>query len=257
MIDKTEDIQINGADLIKMLNSCENPVLLCRMGLLNLAHQRRENAKKDLLERLIRCINDHFFEIRPVINDILCSWAEALKREYDIVIDVTASTKSRLLVHAKNDTTSLLFEIGTIIHPILGFPIIPGSSMKGALRSYLSGIKYENVEEILGGPSTSSSKIVITDAYPVDAGKKKLMEPDVITPIYKDPREHKASPVPIIYPVVAKGVKFRFFVALKEPKGSLREEVRKWVSEVIDEGIGGKTTVGYGILGIESLGGVI
>ena len=255
MTDEMKNIQIYGIDLMKILNSCENPALLCRIGLLNLAHQRREDAKKDLLERLIKCVNNQFIEIKPLIRNILSSWAEALEQEYNIVIDVTASTKSRLLVHAKNDTTSLLFEIGTIIHPILGFPFIPGSSMKGALRSYLTSIKYKDIEELLGDPS-KSSKIVITDAYPVDTEKKGIMEPDVITPIYRDPREHRASPVPIIYPVVAKGVKFRFFIALKEPRKNLEEEVRKWVSEVMDEGIGGKTTVGYGILGIESIGGV-
>jgi CRISPR-associated protein Cmr6 len=252
-----DEMKLYGIDLKEMLNSCENPILLCRIGLINLAGSQQKEGKKDLLERLIRCVNENFAEVKPLVDSILSSWAEALKQEYGTVIDVIVSTKSRLIVHAKNDSTSLIFEIGTILHPVLGFPFIPGSSIKGSLRSYLTGIKYENVEELLGGASTSISKVLVTDAYPVDAGKKGLLEPDVITPIYKDPREHRASPVPIIYPVVAKGVKFRFFVAIKDKEKDLPKEVGKWVSEVINEGIGGKTTVGYGILGIESAGGVI
>lgn len=251
-------MKLYGYELDKLLSECKSPVTLCRLGVIKLT-QKRDEAKRALLKDLVKKVNNLYPEVLPLIKSFLDSLESALKQHYEermggAVYKVRARTLSRLIVHSKNDTSALLFEYGTLLHPIFGVPYIPASSLKGALRSYLESIispdlPPSSIEEIFGSTS-NSALIVFTDGYPTKEGEKgRVLEPEVTTPIYRESaREDKASPVPVIYPAVARGVEFTFLVAVKKEAVKYFDKIKGSVTTMLFEGVGAKTTLGYGML---------
>lgn len=193
-----------------------------------------------------------------IANMLLNAARDALSRREYLVYDVQCKTSTRLLIGLATQFGKPAFDIGLSFHPVLGIPYIPASSIKGSIHSYvnLSGLKCsalgDETEQVLFGSTLEVGHVIVTDAYPVSYAKL-LLEAEVITPIYseakKEIKEHEASPVPIIYPCIAKGVTFRFIIALDRKKiGECAKEVLKWIESVLKEGIGAKTMLGYGIM---------
>ena len=257
-------VKVYGYDVDELINQCNDPISLCRLAVLKLTDTKeKDEAKRRLLERLIQKINEVnqgvYRRVSPIIQSILNELEEALRQHYGSrlggdVFRIKAYTKSRMIVHSKNDTSALIFEYGTALHPILGVPYIPASSLKGVLRSYLESflltdLKIDSIDEILGGRE-QSSQIVVTDGYPTRGDEKgKILEPEVTTPIYQQSiRENEARPVPVIYPVIAKNVEFTFLVAAKKEALKYFDMVKGWIITAIGEGVGAKTMLGYGLL---------
>ena len=132
-------------------------------------------------------------------------------------------------------------ELGVVLHPVWLVPYIPGSSVKGALRSLLYSLLVEHLGErgveesdarrsaercvaaFFGRSSDNAlagvGGVVAYDAYPVRPGVRGLLViGDVVTPHYGGDRvvemEHQAEPRPAQGVSVAEGTVFRFLVGV-------------------------------------------
>ncbi len=145
-------------------------------------------------------------------------------------------------------------ENGFAWHPTLGTPYLPGSSIKGLVRSWArEGAEPrpdpDAVGRLLGAPG-SAGGICFLDAVPVAPVR---LEADVMTPHYagwseSDPPGDWCSPNPIPFLVAARGIPFLFGVV---PCGDLRAQdldtVIGWLRDALTwSGAGAKTAVGYG-----------
>lgn len=169
-----------------------------------------------------------------------------------LLVDV--ETLDRLLAHARSPFMPL--EIGLAWHPYLNLPYIPASSLKGALRSYMERSGRRScglgVEELLG-TKESVSRLVFFDALPVGC-RRALIEADVLTPHYPEVQgvidEARVKPNPIVFPVVAGGVRFRFVIGVRDVDPStlacLINELSGLLGEAFEYGLGAKTSIGYG-----------
>lgn len=211
--------------------------------------KRYQEMKRSLLEELVRDSQTSSAGTATITSRMLDEVRRALVANRYMSYDVTAKNVTRLLVHTESPFGSLAFEMGLEFHPIFNVPYIPGSSIKGAIRAYVEVnklVKPAEVAEIFGEAGEEMGKLVVTDAFPVKSGRV-LLEPEVTTPIYKDSvKEHETSPTPLIYPVIARGVTFRFIVAMKDLSEEQRRAVGNWITEALREGLGAKTMLGYG-----------
>lgn len=177
---------------------------------------------------------------------------------------------------------------------VTGMPYLPGSSLKGILRSVFPGRYKENVSNSSASGSTLAKELeaylrdiahdpdldvyqleeeifdngdVFVGAYPDlrDDKNKSLFEMDYITP--HDKGRFK-EPVPISIMRVRPGVAFRFAFLLRDPDESSTsgsevsgtgytadKKLEMFRQILLDMGIGAKTNVGYGKLS-ESLPGI-
>ncbi|MEM4424124.1 type III-B CRISPR module RAMP protein Cmr6 [Pyrobaculum sp.] len=164
-----------------------------------------------------------------------------------------AEVETRLTIHVKSPYIPL--EIGISWHPLLNLPYIPATSLKGAARAYaeVNNIRpCGKAPEELFGKAGGAGLVELTDAYPVKC-RDKLIEPDIINPHYREVEgaigEADASPTPLLFPAVARGVVFRFFVAPRaEADGKCLTDVLDVIRGALAEGIGAKTRLGYGVL---------
>ncbi len=169
--------------------------------------------------------------------------------------------KSRLSIHTRSPILPL--DISLAWDPILDLPYIPASSIKGVVRSYFKNkeIKIDNlgVDNLLGEGEEKGhvGYVIFLDAYPVDC-ESTLLEPDVITPHYKEAMdETSVRPTPIVFPTIAPGTKICFPIAINTKQNkrlgnmSIVNKLIKSIAEALEEGIGAKTSLGYGRIKIE------
>lgn len=175
------------------------------------------------------------------------------------------------------------------LHHIWGFPFIPGSSVKGVVRSYImQSLFMENADDdkaekralqdagfrqmfgvsdmIDGKQRDRIGSVAFYDAIPVRAPKLCV---DIMNPHYqpyfsegKPPADYH-SPVPIFFLTIDRSNVFQFCLGATDqkplPESSklcTREGpqtplvlARHWLTEALRNiGIGGKTSVGYGLM---------
>lgn len=171
------------------------------------------------------------------------------------------------------------FKIGFYFDHTTGMPVIPGSSVKGVLRSAfpIRGNKYsderknyikELLKEIIGTEKAKvidvevleleifegvkdkdrylpmSERDIFFDAFPVDLESDGLLSEDFITPHGDNPLK---NPIPLKFLKVSPGVTFQFDFDLKDGKILTGLEKRQLFRKILlDFGIGAKTNVGYG-----------
>ena len=236
-----------------------------------------EGKKRKLLEEIVLMANSSFNHNRDRILEMLEEVKKALLSSGYRVKVVKAKLKSRGLFGASSSFGVIPFEVGLIFDSLLNVPFIPGSSIKGAVRTAyydLSKDKGLNEEEcrqicerIFGGEKSGISLVGFTDAYPVEAGEKGyILYPDVMTPHYKDVKsELDLKLTPIIYLTVAPYTVFQFYVFYKKKQGNRRLKIDPDtdffnISNICAEtpgfldlavlyalgtGIGAKTRIGY------------
>jgi CRISPR-associated protein Cmr6 len=160
-------------------------------------------------------------------------------------------------------------ETGFIWHRTLGIPYLPGSSLKGALRAWLTHWEKgesERIHELFGDTDTSGQgRLIIFDALPVSPVKLDL---DVMNshyaPYYDHLRQRDVlqtnppadyySPNPVFFLTVAPGQVFEFMLAQTPGLGTqedLDEGVILLKEALSTIGVGAKTAVGYGIFDTE------
>ncbi|MCB1157140.1 MAG: type III-B CRISPR module RAMP protein Cmr6 [Leptospiraceae bacterium] len=171
-----------------------------------------------------------------------------------------------------------VLETSVTLHPVYGFPYIPGSAIKGTLRSYIIE-EFFNCDEkkafkdkgfclLFGSPKESQLKehkgiLTFFDAYPTHTPNLSL---DIMNPhfgdYYQDTTNKKPpadyyNPVPVTFPVV-ENTTFQFLVGVDRKYNGVLEEgsffgrlpkilIEQLLIECLqNKGIGAKTSAGYG-----------
>lgn len=148
-------------------------------------------------------------------------------------------------------------ENGLVWHHNLGVPYIPGSSLKGVLRTWLETwmqMEDETIEQVFGkeGSQHQVGSCLFFDVIPINRVKLQV---DVMTPHFqeyynqtKDYPDERSEPVPIPFLTVAPDQRFLFSVSPRNPTCMLdMEKVQTWISDALFTlGLGAKTAVGYG-----------
>jgi CRISPR-associated protein Cmr6 len=154
------------------------------------------------------------------------------------------------------------FQLGFYFDHTTGLPVIPGSSVKGALRSILPGdkdsaelkrAKEEYFMECYSGSRElyeefkacfEDNATRFFDAYPIKTAREnreKIFADDYITSHFSnEPDGMFKEPNPVRFLKIRSGVTFRFQFDADEKLVDLFEAI------LLDRGIGAKTNVGYG-----------
>jgi CRISPR type III-B/RAMP module RAMP protein Cmr6 len=150
----------------------------------------------------------------------------------------------------------------------LGFPVLPGSGLKGVARAYAHLVERRDESDpdflaVFGRVPRSgdahevgqAGALVFFDAYPEPGWRLEL---DVMTPHYpdyysgKEPPTPWQNPTPITFLAVAPGTRYRLAIGLRQgasdPDGRLRQLALGWLRNGLAQlGFGAKTTSGYGV----------
>ncbi|RJQ72323.1 MAG: type III-B CRISPR module RAMP protein Cmr6 [Desulfobacteraceae bacterium] len=152
-------------------------------------------------------------------------------------------------------------ENGFAWHHSLGTPYLPGSSVKGMLRSYLTTWTETARADItrIFGPREDKNNHAVGSAIFLDAlpTQPVTLKADVMTPHYGPYYQHDEttpgdwhSPVPIPFLTVAENSKFLFAVLPRtrsEQDTKDCEAALSWLTEALETtGAGAKTAIGYG-----------
>jgi CRISPR-associated protein Cmr6 len=179
------------------------------------------------------------------------------------VYSFEATTDSRLIIGLGG--TSVI-ETGMTLHPLYGFPYLPGSALKGLARAYAeigADASKDELLEVFGSEDKNphnvtnnrQGKVFFMDGLPTQFPKLEL---DIMNPHYgkyyqgeKDskgypiPPADYLDPVPVTFLAVAAGQKFSFVVYSRNK--DLTGKAKEWLIGGLSElGAGGKTNVGYG-----------
>lgn len=197
---------------------------------------------------------------------------EALRAEGQAATRLRADPEWRLAVGLGNRANA--HEIGLSLHGSYGWPVIPGSSLKGLAAAWAtaSGADEGEVTQILGSPRPSCGQrtaaeaargtVCFLDAIP--AGRPVTVTVDVLTPHVKPyydttAADSRKSPVPPAeyhnpVPVNFLTVSGAFAVDLYGPDKDHVDRAAKWLIEAGNElGAGAKTAAGYGYLKLTQL----
>jgi len=231
---------------------CSNPGLLFDRFTPDLAGTDG-GAKKDALAKVRDC---------PIDGALLMRCVERWRRMVGALNATVfeATTDARLVVGLGRKGP---LEVGFAFHRLYGFPVIPGSALKGIARAYallaegldpdsppvVSVLGHEPVEETPG----QAGDAVFFDALPA---RRPTLELDVMNPHFPDYYREKGrgrptnwqSPVPVPFLTVARAVPFLFAVGTRS--GAAPEVCSRgvaWLRGGLEQlGAGAKTTSGYG-----------
>lgn len=156
-------------------------------------------------------------------------------------------------------------EIGLALHGTYGWPIIPGSALKGLAAAWTrsAGVGQADVARVFGGPRpgvagtpAAQGSVCFLDALPFD--KPVAVEADVMTPHVKPyydsiatasgspvPPAEYHNPVPLMFLTVRGAYAVDLYGANEADLGLAAE----WLAKAGDElGAGAKTAAGYGYM---------
>lgn len=201
------------------------------------------------------------FEKNPLFRAFRDRWEEMLKqfaaRNSKGLHRGKAAPWWRVIVGLGGECT---LETNITVHPLYGFPVIPGSALKGMTRHYVRqeyGESCPGEREVFGTSnekdgSGNAGKVVFFDAIPQSLSQVEI---DIMTPHYQpyytNPEKDKPadwhSPNPISFLVCGK-MEFRFAVWSED--GAVAKQAWQWLTEALqNQGAGAKTAVGYGYFG--------
>lgn len=219
---------------------------------LNKFYNKSYHYKRYIVDR------DTIKKIEKDTNEILSN----LSKNYKI-IQLKAKVADKIVIGIGGQS---VFENDITLHYTYGVPYIPGQAIKGALRNYIYNeyIKGKSKDEsvlensilldILGG-NDKQGKVIFFDAFPIT---EVAVDCDVITAhhnnYYNDenspPRDDdKVNPVKFL---VAKesssaGLKFNIYIAVDKYIGTKSNIIEtRLKNTLMFNGVGGKTSVGYG-----------
>jgi len=149
-------------------------------------------------------------------------------------------------------------ENGFAWHNTLGVPYLPGSSIKGMVRSWAANwidVDGKEIIRIFGSDDSASvGSVVFLDAIPNQPVRLKM---EIMTPHYGpyysefskelEPPADWHSPIPIPFLAVDAGQEFLFGLIPRCDGGKDCRKVDAWLKEALHSiGAGAKTAVGYG-----------
>lgn len=189
-------------------------------------------------------------------------------------IQFVASLEGNLIV---NQAGGILENAGLCLNPFRGFPMIPGSALKGIARqaardewrSQPNGALLQRIARVFGyqgkqdeldkaiaelpnAPAALSGSVSFLAAVPL--GEAKLTE-DICTshhPEYYQGKQQEPFdneiPRPLVFPAVEKGASFLFqILPLRDADEQVMNDAKRWLlAGICDHGVGAKTAAGYG-----------
>ncbi|MGC8656607.1 MAG: type III-B CRISPR module RAMP protein Cmr6 [Thermoplasmata archaeon] len=208
------------------------------------------------------------FSNKPIGSDELIK--ELVSRQKEIIKSMHGhymlfKNTSKFLTGVGNSHPT---EIGFTWHHTLGVPYLPGSSIKGLVRSYCENqnINKEDIKRIFGSMNknneddvqkenneNSVGSVIFLDALPY---KHVKLAGDIMTPHYNDYYQNAETPgdwimpIPIPFLVVEKDQEFLFGIIPRSPKTDKNDIdlAKEWLEKALKTlGAGAKTSVGYGI----------
>ena len=211
----------------------------------------RNQAKKESLDALIKnnqvlsvnCTTSENY-IKEVIKAV-----ESLNIKYIVL-------KLKLESNLLTGWSPLYFidEVPTAWDLILDVPYIPGTTIKGLIRSsFASAIHNSAKEKKIFGDKGEVGGAIFLDAYPVKCEDGILIK-EVMTPHYKKSikTEFDVTPIPIIFAAVKKGTEFKTAILFDdELSEDLILDAAKAVGFALRYGVGRKTTRGYGKFSVD------
>jgi CRISPR-associated protein Cmr6 len=196
----------------------------------------------------------------------LCQILSAYRNRWDRMLDAyraqgytvqrfTLRAASRVVVGLGAES---VLETSIRLHRIYGFPIIPGSALKGLARAYAELVECKNENDPLfakvfgkSPPDAEAGQVIFFDAIPANSASLKL-ELDVMNPHYgpyyqgAQPPADYHNPVPVFFLTIGLGSEFLFAVASQN--ADLATKAKEWLKKALEEmGVGAKTVAGYGL----------
>jgi CRISPR-associated protein Cmr6 len=149
-----------------------------------------------------------------------------------------------------------VLETGITLHRLFGLPIIPGSALKGAAKSYAQLVegRTDDDPELVAvfGTTEQVGSVIFFDAIPLEVPKFQLDIMNLHYPNYyrtqgQNPPADWESPNPVFFLTVTK-TPYRFAIAARSEQGNrLLDLAEKWLKGALaDLGIGAKTSADYG-----------
>jgi CRISPR/Cas system CMR subunit Cmr6 (Cas7 group RAMP superfamily) len=217
------------------------------------------NTRTEILEWLVKASKEQAKQLCEEARRRFYRTAEAYRLAgYRLLSTEGEFIEARLSSHGLFGGRSFgytLFEVGLEFDPLLNLPMIPGSSIKGALNSAWEALELQGGKELIFGRKEGVGGCVFCDALPIEPNHDGfILYPDVITPHYpNDILEETKEPTPIAYISVAPGVKFGFIIAVDRTISSnILDKLKRAFLFAFSMGLGSKTSVGYGVFTITS-----
>jgi CRISPR-associated protein Cmr6 len=241
-------------------------------------HKRVKFEKKEReLKPSIKSLKDFNFIDIPFKN-LLAEQHKAVNALYPINKQIILKTDWRLILGLGTES---VVETSMTLHPVYGFPYIPGQAVKGITRNWIiqSLFKGERKEEqalegsmlfcrIFGCTKDKGllkkdyqGEVIFFDAFPVQSPELKM---DIMNPHYSEyysgkdkPPADYFDPVPVPF-LTVENTDYKFIIGINEKdnieyneaklgKGKMIDIVEKYLKEALTQhGIGAKTAVGYG-----------
>jgi len=214
--------------------------------------------RRRLLERCARWPSAPLWE--SLRQNALLRWKEALK-SYGKQGWTVRTLKARPVWRFVSGLgASSPLEVNLVLHPILGFPYIPGSSIKGVVRAYAEQVLeqepkrpdapaseiHPEIARIFGARDRQGA-VVFFDALPETPPKLELDVINVHYPAYyrgSGPPSEWQDPNPVFFLTVGRETVFLFALASKD--SGVADKALEWLKGALKEGLGGKTRAGYG-----------
>lgn len=136
---------------------------------------------------------------------------------------------------------------------VTGSPYLPGSSVKGVLRSAFKQPEY--IRELLNDSQIDIKKLeseifdgadVFLDVYPVDGTANGIIELENITPHHSKKLGVLSDPDILSFLKIKPDVVFEFRFVLKDGAVSADKKLKFFKQILLDFGAGAKTNVGFG-----------
>ncbi|MCX7839454.1 MAG: type III-B CRISPR module RAMP protein Cmr6 [Anaerolineae bacterium] len=201
---------------------------------------KRTSPKKDALEQIRNT---------PVERELLDAYARRWRALIGDAVVLEGTPKWRFLTGLGRKGP---LEVGFTFHPLYGFPIIPGSGLKGLARAYaelVAQVPEDDLARVFGAQA-QQGKGIFSDAIPA---APPVLELDVMNPHYpdyyqgNDPPANWQSPQPVFFLTLGAASKFWFAVG-----GEEKDRAAEWLLAALAQmGAGAKTSAGYGYWKVE------
>jgi CRISPR-associated protein Cmr6 len=215
---------------------------------------KHTELRREILEWLVKASTKQAKELCEKAKKRLQKIAEAYRLVgYKLISSEGKFIEARLTSRALFGSRSFnytLFEVGLEFDPYLNLPVVPGSSIKGALNTAWEVLELGDGKDVIFGRKREVGRCVFCDALPIEPNQDGfILYPDVVTPHYPDDEiEETKEPNPITYISVAPGVKFGFLITVdKTVSFDILEKLRRAFLFALWVGLGARTSVGYGV----------
>lgn len=182
-----------------------------------------------------------------LVKAIVTRRAAAIRRSGQAHTRLRMRPLWRLLVGSGERTNP--HEIGLSLHGTTGWPIIPGSSLKGLAAAWAreEGVNPDRYQRIFGhsidrqpGEASPAGRVNFHDGLPCG---RITIRPDVVNPHFGT---EWANPIPVHFLTIGSG-SFEFFLTGTRQEDC--DEALDWCREgIADLGVGAKTGAGYGYM---------